>query len=236
MEVKDRLQPPSQLHLMGTDQFGRDILSRVIAGARVALVVAVMVLTIAAVVGFVMGSVAGLLGGWVDEVLMRITDLFMAFPALILAMAIAATLGPSLQNTMIALSVVYWPWYARLVRSQVLSLREREFVVAARSIGAGTSRLIGRHLLPNAVPILITQVTIDVGYVVLSTSGLSFLGLGAQPPTPEWGAMITEGRTFMREAWWYVTFPGVALSITVLGFNLLGDGLRDYLDPRVRKS
>jgi peptide/nickel transport system permease protein len=236
MEVKDRLQPPSQLHLMGTDQFGRDILSRVIAGARVALVVAVMVLTIAAVVGFVVGSVAGLLGGWVDEVLMRITDLFMAFPALILAMAIAATLGPSLQNTMIALSVVYWPWYARLVRAQVLSLREREFVVAARSIGASTSRLIGRHLLPNAVPILITQVTIDVGYVVLSTSGLSFLGLGAQPPTPEWGAMITEGRTFMREAWWYVTFPGVALSITVLGFNLLGDGLRDYLDPRVRKS
>ena len=234
MDLKLRLQPPSIDHFFGTDEFGRDIFSRVIVGARISVLVAAMVLSVASVVGFLVGAIAGLLGGWLDEVLMRITDLFLAFPGLILAMAIAATLGPSLENTMIALSVVYWPWYARLVRSQVLSLREREFIVAAQSIGAGTGRLLLRHLLPNVVPILITQITVDVGYVILSTSGLSFLGLGAQPPTPEWGLMITTGRNFMRESPWLITFPGLALAITVLGFNLLGDGLRDYLDPKLR--
>jgi peptide/nickel transport system permease protein len=164
---------------------------------------------------------------------MRLTDLFMAFPTLILAMAIAATLVPSLTNTMIALSVVYWPWYARLVRGQVLGLREREYILASRAMGSSSFSLVIRDLIPNLIPIFITQISMDVGYAILSTAGLSFLGLGAQPPTPEWGSIILEARNFMREAWWFATFPGLALTITVLGFNLLGDGLRDYLDPRL---
>ncbi|MGC8873013.1 MAG: nickel transporter permease [Chloroflexia bacterium] len=235
MDLSHRLQAPSSSHPFGTDEFGRDILSRVIAGAGISLQAAITVLVLASGVGVLVGCLAGLLGGWVDEILMRTTDLFLAFPALVLAIAVAATLGPSLTNTMIALSTVYWPWYARLIRGQVLSLREREYVLAARCIGATTARIIGWHLLPNVLPILITQLTLDVGYVVLSTAGLSFLGLGAQPPTPEWGAMIMTGRGYMRESWWYTTFPGLALAWTVLGFNLLGDGLRDFLDPRLRE-
>ncbi len=234
MDLTQRLMPPSRTHLFGTDDFGRDLFSRVIAGARISLQVALMVLSIASLVGFIIGSVAGFLGGWVDEVLMRLTDLFLAFPALVLAVAIAATLGPSLTNTMIALTTVYWPWYARLIRAQVLSLREREFILAAVCLGSSTPGLIVRHILPNVIPIMITQITIDVGYVILSTAGLSFLGLGAQPPAPEWGATILASRSFMRESWWFPTFPGLALALTVLGFNLLGDGLRDYLDPKLR--
>ncbi|HEX2281777.1 MAG TPA: ABC transporter permease, partial [Thermomicrobiales bacterium] len=171
-----------------------------------------------------------------DEILMRITDIFLAFPALILAMAIAAALGPNLTNTVIALTLVYWPWYARLVRGQVLQIKERDYVEAARSVGVGSPRLIGRHILPNAVAPVIIQATIDVGFAVLATAGLSFIGLGAQPPSPEWGSMISDARTFFREAWWYFTFPGIALTLTVIGFNLLGDGLRDYFDPRTRGS
>ena len=166
---------------------------------------------------------------------MRVTDLFLAFPALILAMAIAASLGRSLQNVVIALTAVYWPWYARLVRGQVLALKEREFVEAARALGASPHRVLLRHILPNTTAPVIVQLTIDVGYAVLATAGLSFLGLGAQPPLPEWGTMIAGARTFFREAWWYITFPGLALTLTVVGFNLLGDGLRDYLDPRTRR-
>jgi peptide/nickel transport system permease protein len=234
MNLGDRLQAPSATHYFGTDEFGRDIFSRVVSGAKISVSVAAMVLVVASTVGFLVGVFAGLFGGILDEILMRITDLFMAFPALILAIAVAATLGASLQNTLIALTVVYWPWYARLVRAQVLSLRERDYITAARCVGVSTGRMIIRHLLPNLMPILITQITLDVGYVILSTAGLSFLGLGAQPPTPEWGSMILSARQFMRESWWYTTFPGLALIITVLGFNLLGDGLRDYLDPRMR--
>jgi peptide/nickel transport system permease protein len=235
MDLAQRLRAPSLAHPFGTDEFGRDLLSRVIAGASISMRAAATVLVLASGVGFVVGCSAGLLGGWVDEILMRVTDLFLAFPALVLAIAVAATLGPSLTNTMIALSTVYWPWYARLIRGQVLSLRERDYILAARCIGASTARIVWRHLLPNVLPILITQLTLDVGYVVLSTAGLSFLGLGAQPPTPEWGAMIMTGRGYMRESWWYTTFPGLALAWTVLGFNLLGDGLRDFLDPRLRE-
>jgi len=234
MDLTNRLAPPSPHHLFGTDDFGRDLLSRVIAGTRISLQSALLVLSIASAIGFLVGSLAGFLGGWVDEILMRVTDLFLAFPALVLAVAIAATLGPGLTNTMIALTTVYWPWYARLVRSQVLSLREREFILAAVCLGSSTPGLILRHVLPNVQPILITQITLDVGYVILSTAGLSFLGLGAQPPAPEWGATILASRSFMRESWWFPTFPGLALVLTVLGFNLLGDGLRDYLDPRLR--
>jgi peptide/nickel transport system permease protein len=236
MDLSVRLSPPSPIHPFGTDDYGRDLLSRVIGGARISLEIAALVLVIASFLGFLLGSLAGLLGGLVDEIIMRITDLFLAFPGLILAMAIAATLGANLQNVMIALSMVYWPWYARMIRGLVLSLREREYMLAATCLGAGTPRLIFSHLLPNVAPILITQISLDVGFVILSTSSLSFLGLGAQPPTPEWGAILTSARLFIREAWWMSTFPGLALALTVLGFNILGDGLRDHLDPRIRKA
>lgn len=206
-----------------------------LSGAKYSLGIAFIILSIALVIGVVIGALAGYLGGLADELLMRLTDLFLAFPALILAMAIAASLGRSLQNVVIALTAVYWPWYARLVRGQVLALKEREFVEAARAMGASSHRVLLRHILPNTTAPIIVQLTIDVGYAVLATAGLSFLGLGAQPPIPEWGTMIAGARTFFREAWWYITFPGLALTLTVVGFNLLGDGLRDYLDPRTRR-
>ncbi|MBO9404726.1 MAG: ABC transporter permease [Thermomicrobium sp.] len=230
-----KLQPPSSTYWFGTDELGRDVFSRVLSGAKYSLGIAFIILSIAVVVGTLVGLIAGYVGGLVDELLMRLTDLFLAFPALVLAMAIAATLGRNLQNTVIALTVVYWPWYARLVRGQVLWLKEREFIEAARAIGASPWRIVGRHILPNTLAVIIVQLTLDVGYAVLATSGLSFLGLGAQPPTPEWGTMIAGARTFFRDAWWYMTFPGLALTLTVLGFNLLGDGLRDFLDPRTRR-
>ncbi|MCM8745158.1 ABC transporter permease [Thermomicrobium sp. CFH 73360] len=233
--VAVKLQPPSSTYWFGTDELGRDVLSRVMSGAKYSLGVAFIILSIAVLVGTVVGLIAGYAGGIVDEFLMRVTDLFLAFPALVLAMAIAATLGRTLENTVIALTAVYWPWYARLVRGQVLWLKEREFVEAARAIGASPFRILGRHILPNTLAVVIVQLTLDVGYAVLATSGLSFIGLGAQPPTPEWGTMIAGARTFFREAWWYITFPGLALTLTVLGFNLLGDGLRDFLDPRTRR-
>jgi peptide/nickel transport system permease protein len=230
-----KLQPPSSTYWFGTDELGRDVFSRVLSGAKYSLGIAFIILSIAVVVGTLVGLIAGYVGGLVDELLMRLTDLFLAFPALVLAMAIAATLGRNLQNTVIALTVVYWPWYARLVRGQVLWLKEREFIEAARALGASPWRIVGRHILPNTLAVIIVQLTLDVGYAVLATSGLSFLGLGAQPPTPEWGTMIAGARTFFRDAWWYITFPGLALTLTVLGFNLLGDGLRDFLDPRTRR-
>jgi peptide/nickel transport system permease protein len=220
-------------HLFGTDDYGRDILSRVLAGARISIEVAVVVLSISVVVGTVLGAVAGLFGGLVDEVIMRITDVFLAFPALIFAAAIAATFGGNLSTTVVALATVYWPWYARLVRGQFLTLRERDYVLAARAVGVSTPRLIRVHLLPNVLSLIVMQVSLDIGYVILATSSLSFLGLGAQPPTPEWGAMLTDARAYLRDAWWFPTFPGLALAITVFAFNLLGEGLRDWFDPRL---
>ena len=234
--VADRLQGPSPSHFMGTDHLGRDIFSRVLAGTPIALQVALIVLVIALAVGIVVGLVAGLAGGLVDEMLMRLTDMFLAFPALILAAAITFTLGASLQTTMVALATVYWPWYARLARGQVLSLRERDFILAARTMGASRARLMFRTLLPNVAPILLVQATLDVGYVMLSTAGLSFLGLGAQPPAPEWGSTILASLPYQPDAWWYAAFPGLALAITALGFNLVGDDLRDWMDPVTRWS
>jgi peptide/nickel transport system permease protein len=234
LHLLDRLEAPSKAHLFGTDDLGRDIFSRVLAGARISIEVAALILSISITVGTLLGTISALVGGLVDELVMRTTDLFLAFPALILAAAIAATLGPSLSHTILALSTVYWPWYARLTRGQVLSLREREFVLAARVAGAGTISIVFRHMLRNVLPLVVVQASLDVGYAVLFTSSLSFLGLGAQPPTPEWGAMMTDGRNFLQDAWWYPTFPGLALALTVLGFNLFGDGLRDWLDPRLR--
>jgi peptide/nickel transport system permease protein len=234
--ASDRLLAPSLDHPFGTDEIGRDILSRVMSGARYSLGIAVLILVIAIPVGTLVGVVAGYAGGIVDELLMRLTDIFLAFPAIILAMAIAAALGPNLRNTVIALTAVYWPWYARLVRGQILQIKEQDYVEAGRALGASTPRLVLRHILPNSVAPIIIQGTIDVGFAVLATSSLSFIGLGAQPPTPEWGTMITNSRTYFRVAWWYFTFPGIALMLTVVGFNLFGDGLRDYLDPRTRGS
>jgi peptide/nickel transport system permease protein len=229
-----RLHAPSAAHLLGTDHLGRDLLSRILDGTRVSVFAASVVLVSAITVGTMAGLVAGVVGGWVDEAIMRLTDLFLSFPALILAAAVAAAVGPSLVNTMLALSLVFWPWYARLVRGQVLSLREREFVLASRLAGAGSLQIIRRHMLRNVAPIVAIQGTIDVGYAILLTSSLSFLGLGVRPPQAEWGSMAADAITYIQQAPWYPTFPGVALAITVFGFNLLGDGLRDWLDPRRR--
>jgi peptide/nickel transport system permease protein len=234
--LAERLRPPSPAHPLGTDQLGRDILSRLIYGARISLTVGVAVVISAGVVGSLIGLVAGYRGGWFDEILMRITDVFFAFPPLILAMAIASALGPSLNNAMIAVAVVIWPIYARLIRAQVLTLRELEYIQAARSIGAPTWRILTRHLLPNALSPILVQASFDMGTAILAAAGLSFIGFGAQPPTPEWGVMISEGRQYISTQSWLSAFPGVAILLTVAAFNLIGDGLRDALDPRLRKS
>lgn len=236
ISLGDILKGPSLHHWFGTDNLGRDIFSRVLAGARISVEVAAVVLSLSVTFGTAVGILSGLAGGLVDEIIMRVTDLFLAFPGFILAAAIAATLGPSLSHTVLALAVVFWPWYTRLTRGQVLSLREREFILAARVARAGRVWIATRHLLRNVLAIVIVQVSLDVGYAILSTSSLSFLGLGAQPPSPEWGAIITEGRNYIQTAWWWSTFPGIALALTVVGFNLLGDGLRDWIDPRLRGS
>jgi peptide/nickel transport system permease protein len=228
------LSPPGAGHLLGTDNIGRDILSRIIAGTRISLSSAALIVAISVVVGSLLGMIAGLIGGLVDEALMRLTDLFFAFPAFVLAAAIAATLGPSLQHTIIAVAVVFWPWYARLARSQVLSLRERDYVLAARLAGSSTTSIVFRHMLPNVLPIVTIQASADLGNAILSISALSFLGLGAQQPTPEWGTMMASAQDYLQSAWWFLTFPGLTLLLVVLGFNLLGDGLRDWMDPRLR--
>jgi peptide/nickel transport system permease protein len=230
--TNSKLLAPSLTHPFGTDELGRDVFSRIMTGTRVSMQVALIVLGFAVTFGTFVGLIAGYFGGWVDEVLMRLTDMFLAFPALILAVAIAASLGRNLRNTMIALATVFWPWYARLVRAQVLSIKERDFVQAAHSIGMSRSRIMVRHILPNAASVIIIQLTLDVGYAILATSSLSFIGLGAQPPSPEWGTMMSTARNYFRDAWWYMAFPGLALTLTVLAFNLLGDGLQDALDPR----
>jgi peptide/nickel transport system permease protein len=226
------LRPPSAAYLLGTDKLGRDLLSRMLYGARISLVVGVAVVVIAGGIGTLLGLIAGYLGGWIDETLMRVTDIFFAFPALILAMAIAGALGPSLQNALIAISAVTWPVYARLIRGQVLALKQREFIQAARALGTPEWRIVLRHLLPNTLAPLLVQSSFDMGAAITSVAGLSFIGFGAQPPTPEWGVMISEGRNYISTQWWLPTIPALAILLVVAGFNLLGDGLRDALDPR----
>jgi peptide/nickel transport system permease protein len=228
------LRPPSTEYLFGTDKLGRDIFSRILYGARISLFVGVAVVLMSSVVGTLLGVLAGYVGGWADELLMRITDIFFAFPSLILAMAIAGALGPSLQNALIAISAATWPVYARLLRGQVLALREREFVLAARTVGVPEWQIIVRHLLPNMLAPLLVQGSFDMGGAITAVAGLSFIGFGAQPPTPEWGVMISDARTYMATAWWMGTFPALAIMLVVGSFNLLGDGLRDLLDPRLR--
>ena len=231
-DLLGRLEPPSSEHVMGTDQLGRDIFSRLLYGARISLRVALTVVAITLVIGTLVGVVSGYAGGWVDEALMRFVDILLAFPGILLALVIAGILGPSLTNIMIALAVVGWTQYARIIRGSVLSIKEKEFIKAARLMNVSKPRIISRHVLPNVITPVVVLATMDMAYVILGTAGLSFLGLGAQPPTPEWGAMLSAGRNHIQTAWWVVNFPGLVIMITVLGFNLLGDGLRDVLDPR----
>jgi peptide/nickel transport system permease protein len=234
--LSEQFLPPSFAHPFGTDVYGRDILSRVIMGSQISLQVSLIVVAFALVIGTPLGSLAGYVGGWLDEAIMRVTDLFLAFPALLLAMAIAALLGPSLTNSMIALAVTWWPWYTRLSRSQAVALRNRPFVEAARAIGVSARRILLRHVLPNSLAPIIVQATVDIGSVVLASAALSFLGLGAQQPSPEWGLQVALGRTYVLEQWWVAAFPGLAIFVTSLAFNLLGDGLREALDPKIRRS
>lgn len=231
VDVSVRLQSPSAIHLLGTDELGRDVLSRLIYGARISLFTGIVVVLVGGLVGTLIGGVAAFVGGWVEEVLMRFTDLVLCFPPIILALAIAAALGIGMTNTIIAMLVVWWPKFARLARSLVLQQRAREYVEAALIAGYGPARILGRHIIPNAVGPLIVLLTLDVGNAIITFAGLSFLGLGVVPPTAEWGAMVAEGRELVQQ-WWVAAFPGFAILTVVLGFNFLGDGVRDWLDPR----
>jgi peptide/nickel transport system permease protein len=226
------LKAPSAAHWFGTDQVGRDILSRVLFGARVSPVIAIIVLAIACLIGIPLGVAAGFLGGWVDELIMRVTDIFLAFPPLLLALALAAVLPASLTSLTIAMAAVWWPWYVRLIRGQAASVAGRAYVEACRAAGISRLRIIFRHVLPNSFTPVLVQVSLDVGGVILTASALSFLGLGAQDPVPDWGLMVAEGQRYFTPDWWLVTFPGLAILLTAFAFNLLGDGLRDLLDPK----
>jgi peptide/nickel transport system permease protein len=232
--VSDRLQPPGAGDLFGTDQLGRDIYSRVLYGARISLRIAILTAVVAVGIGAPLGLLSGYARGRIDDIVMRVTDMFMAFPRLILAMAIAAALRPTLENVVLAISVAAWPAYARLARSVALALREEQYIEAARGLGASGGRILTRHILPGAVSPVVIQVSLDMGNILLTAAGLGFIGFGAQPPTPEWGLMIAEGRNYITNEWWVSTFPGLAIALVVLGFNLLGDGIRDALDPRLR--
>jgi len=231
---QSRLEAPSAEHIFGTDHLGRDTYSRVVHGARISLWAGLRVVLLASLFGTLIGLVSGLYGGMMDRVLMRAVDVFLAFPYLILAMGIAALLGRSLENAIIGLALVWWAQYARLVRNKVLSLREMGYVTSARALGAGQARMMFRHILPNALTPIFVKASLDVGQAILATASLSFIGLGAAPPSPEWGAMITEARSHILDAWWLPTFPGVGIFLAVLGFNMLGDNLRDVVDPRSR--
>jgi peptide/nickel transport system permease protein len=230
-----KLAPPSPNHWLGADILGRDMLSRMLYGARISVFVGLAVVAVAGSFGTLVGLFAGYRRGWIDEIVMRVTDIFFAFPPLILAMAIAGALGPSLTNALIAVVVVLWPVYARLVRGQVLVLREREFIQAAQTVGVHNRRLLLRHLLPNVLAPLLVQATFDMGSSILIVAGLSFIGFGAQPPTPEWGVMISDGRNYITTQWWLTAVPAAGILLLVAAFNLVGDGLRDILDPRLRR-
>ncbi|MCL6706440.1 ABC transporter permease [Pseudomonas sp. R2.Fl] len=227
-----RLLPPDALHWLGTDGQGRDILSRLIHGSRLTLLVVGLVAVIAAPVGLLIGTVSGYAGGWVDGVLMRVTDIFLAFPKLVLALALVAALGPGIENAILAIAVTSWPPYARIARAETMTFRNSDYIAAVRLMGASPARIVIFHIMPLCISSLIVRVTLDMAGIILTAAGLGFLGLGAQPPLPEWGAMIADGRRFILDQWWVAAAPGVAILIVSLGFNLLGDGLRDALDPR----
>ncbi len=231
-DLARRLQPPSAAHWFGTDQVGRDIYSRVVHGSRITLYIVFLVAIIVAPLGLLIGTVAGYAGGKVDAALMRLTDVFLAFPGLVLALAFVAALGPGLFNAVIAIALTNWPGFARLARAETLVVRSSDYVAASRIQGASPVRIVLRHIVPMCIPSVIVRTSLSMAGVILTAAGLGFLGLGAQPPSPEWGAMLSSGRRFLIDYWWMTTFPGLAIMLVSLAFNLLGDGLRDVLDPR----
>ncbi len=231
-----RLKPPSAAYPFGTDNLGRDIFSRVILGARGALSIALTVVTTAMFIGVPLGLIAGYRGGWLSELIMRVTDIVLAIPQLVLALALAQVMSPSLESAMLALSLTYWPYFTRIVFAETRRLSASLFIDALRGVGASTPRIVFLHILPNALSPVIVRATIGLGFTILVAAVLGFLGMGATPPAPDWGLAIAESRTYLPRAWWYATFPGLAILITVMGFNLLGDGLRDIADPRLRRS
>ncbi len=234
VNLQSKLEAPSTSHYFGTDEVGRDIFSRIVYGTRISLRIGLLVVLIAFPIGTILGAIAGYFGGGVDQIIMRITDVFLSFPGIILAMSIAAALGPSIENVMLALAATWWPWYTRIVRSSVLSIKNAEFIEASRALGANPFRILFKEIIPNSIGPATIQASLDLGFVILAAAGLSFIGLGAQPPSPEWGAMLSNSREILRDAWWAATFPGLAILLTVLGFNLVGDGLNDVLDPKQR--
>ncbi|SIT04647.1 ABC transporter permease [Paracoccus saliphilus] len=235
VDTAARFQPPSWAHPFGTNELGQDVLSLVMAGTTVSVLAGLSVVLIGTVIGTLVGAIAGFAGGWIDEVLMRLTDLTLTIPGLILAMAVAAALGPGFTNMIIAISLSWWPGYARLVRGEVLAVREESYVNAARAIGAKPSRILLRHILPNTVSPIIVKMSLDMGFAILMVAGLGFIGIGIRPPTPEWGTLLSVSRSYMPDYWWTAMAPGMAMFFAVFGFNLLGDGLRDILDPKARR-
>ena len=230
----EKLLPPSGEYWFGTDELGRDIFSRILYGTRISLLASLAAVGLAMLIGIPLGALAGYKGGWIDNVIMRICDIFLSFPSLLLAIVIAAFAGPSLKNALIAIAISWWPWYARIVRGQAISLKERQFVRASRAIGNTQGKIIFQHIVPNCMAPVIVQASLDFGSIILTLASLSFLGLGAQAPTPEWGLMINTSKTYFLNAWWYSVFPGIAIFLAVLAFNLIGDGLREIMDPRTR--
>ena len=236
VNLANKLRPPSAAHWFGTDEVGNDILTRVIIGARISLLVGIGITFAAALIGVPLGILAGLAGGRLREIIMRFTDLFLSVPGLVLAIALVAALGPGIGNAMVALILVWWPGYVRLAESKALSIREEPFIEAARVAGASRARILWRHVLPNSLSPLIVKMSMDIGQAILAVASLGFIGLGAKPPTPEWGAMISIARGYLPDWWWYAVAPGAFIYLAVLGFNLLGDGLRDILDPRSNRG
>jgi peptide/nickel transport system permease protein len=236
VNMQEKFLAPNAEHPFGTDELGRDIFSRVLYGSRISLTTAIIAVVLSLVIGVPLGAIAGTIGGAVDEIIMRVTDVFLSFPPLLLAIVFVSTLGPSLNNAIAAIALSWWPWYTRLVRGQAISLKERKFVQAAETIGTPRMKIIMRHIVPNTISPVIVQASMDMGGVILTVASLSFLGLGAQAPQPEWGLMINVSKNYFPDIWWYSVFPGLAIFITVLAFNLIGDGIREILDPKTRKK
>lgn len=230
-----RFAPPSAEHFFGTNELGQDVFTLVIGGARISLFAGFAVVVLGALVGMLVGAIAGYFGGWTDEALMRVTDLMLTVPGLILAMAVAAALGPGIVNMVIAIAISWWPGYARLVRGEVMARKEEMFVTAARALGAGPWRILRRHILPNIMTPVIIKMSLDMGFAILTVASLGFIGIGVKPPTPEWGTLLSVARNYMPDFWWTAIFPGIAIFLAVFGFNLLGDGLRDVFDPKARR-